>query len=211
MFTCPANDIHSVYLDNELEEPLASAYEAHLKNCAKCGKKLGELRKVRAALKDERGVEDASAFLSESWERLCLKRNYSEVSKQANPKTARAFKFALPLAAAAAFLALVLPLRQPATQSGDFAQTITPVTRNRAVPISKRNVIINGNITTPQFISTSVSNSVSGGEFALTLDGSDVFRPQFESSGVDVKIILPSTSGSFVADMPIFYTANVMP
>ena len=40
MSTCPENDIHSLYLDNELPLSYREEYEAHIKSCPKCAKKL---------------------------------------------------------------------------------------------------------------------------------------------------------------------------
>ena len=36
MFTCPTNEIHSLYLDNELPQNYVAEYEAHIVSCEKC-------------------------------------------------------------------------------------------------------------------------------------------------------------------------------
>ena len=36
MFTCPTNEIHSLYLDKELPQNYIAEYEAHIANCEKC-------------------------------------------------------------------------------------------------------------------------------------------------------------------------------
>ena len=45
MYSCPTDDIHSVYIDNELPQNYVSDYENHLKVCPKCSAKVEQLKK----------------------------------------------------------------------------------------------------------------------------------------------------------------------
>ena len=47
MSTCPTNEIHSLYLDNELPQAHKEQYEAHIASCEKCKASLEKLHAVR--------------------------------------------------------------------------------------------------------------------------------------------------------------------
>lgn len=53
MYTCPTDDIHSIYLDGELPDIYLKEYEAHVKNCSECAKKLQKLQKLRSLFKSD--------------------------------------------------------------------------------------------------------------------------------------------------------------
>ena len=40
MYSCPTDDIHSVYIDDELPQNYVLDYENHIKTCSKCSAKL---------------------------------------------------------------------------------------------------------------------------------------------------------------------------
>lgn len=42
MYTCPTDDIHSIYLDGELPDIYRKEYEAHIKTCSECEKKIAK-------------------------------------------------------------------------------------------------------------------------------------------------------------------------
>ena len=70
MYTCPTDDIHSVYLDGELPTVYLQQYEAHTKNCAGCAKKLESLRAVRKLLrKDSDALTLDAIAMEESFKR----------------------------------------------------------------------------------------------------------------------------------------------
>ena len=46
MFTCPEDDIHSIYLDNELPPNFVAEYEAHVASCPKCKAKNEKFKKI---------------------------------------------------------------------------------------------------------------------------------------------------------------------
>ena len=86
MSTCPSNDIHSVYLDNELPETYVALYEAHIKSCPKCAAKLASLRAASAALgTDAAAMTLDEASLGKSWERLQARLSYSKNDKARVP------------------------------------------------------------------------------------------------------------------------------
>ena len=207
MSTCPSNDIHSVYLDGELEAKFLEKYESHVNSCELCSAKLEKLKALRSALAyfDEED-SNSSISLSESFERLQIKRNYNRVVKNANYSKNKKIRAIIPLAAAAAFLAFVLPLRSPSASSSSVATNVSPLTRKQDVTLAKRNIIINGNIDHAVVLSRVANQSAIFND--TDFDDADVFRPNFEDSSMSVKIILPGTSQSFVANMPIFYTSG---
>ena len=83
MSTCPSNDIHSVYLDNELPETYVAPYEAHIKSCPKCAAKLASLRAASAAFRtDAKAMTMDEAALGKSWERLQARLSYSKTTQR---------------------------------------------------------------------------------------------------------------------------------
>ena len=57
MSICPENDIHSVYLDGELNSPYKEQYLEHLQSCPDCTEKLNKLKSVHEVL-----VKDSSSI-----------------------------------------------------------------------------------------------------------------------------------------------------
>lgn len=115
MFTCPENDIHSIYLDNELPENFKADYEAHLEHCPKCKAKLEALRKTHQAIQlDSKQLDLSQEFLDASFERLQSRMRYSKTTSEVNNSNVTMFPTArkyIPMAvAAAAVFALVLPI-----------------------------------------------------------------------------------------------------
>ena len=91
MSSCPTDDIHSIYLDNELPPVYANQYEQHLKICPKCEAKLALLKKNHFALQsDAQNIRLDKIFLDDSFERLKTKLRYS---KNTDLKTKRNFQF----------------------------------------------------------------------------------------------------------------------
>ena len=136
MFTCPSNDIHSVYLDNELTPSYSAQYEEHIKQCSKCMEQLKKLQKVKSMLSTV-SLQEKSIDLSDSWERLQIKKKYYANTKFENTQRST-YKTFLPLAAAAAFLAIVLPFRMTQVQSKNIATTIVPITRQSMLQLLKK-------------------------------------------------------------------------
>ncbi|QNL96662.1 anti-sigma factor [Treponema sp. Marseille-Q4132] len=214
MSTCPSNDIHSVYLDNELPETYVRTYEEHIKSCPKCAAKLASLRTVSAAFRTEAGrmVMDG-ASLDKSWERLQARLSYSKTTKRVYRFPEHNFRYALSAAAAAAVFALIIPLRVLRSPSAVKTAAINPIARNGSVELTKNTVVINGNIEQPHaFIPSDPSASYgTGAEYRTAFDASfvgtrfdavrtgerqledvDLFRPDFANgSTLAIKIGIP--------------------
>jgi hypothetical protein len=149
MYSCPTDDIHSIYLDNELPKALAEEYEAHIQSCEKCAEKLESLRRIKNAFRaDSEKIQFNDDFMDKSYERLLTKMSYAKTTK-----SVKVYKFPVEpvkwaVAAAAVVVAAIVPLSitnrskaQPETLA-----TITPVTRTQHVPISEnQSVIVDGN------------------------------------------------------------------
>ena len=217
MSTCPSNDIHSVYLDNELPETYVGTYEAHIKSCPKCAAKLASLRAVSAVFRsDAGGMTLDKASLDKSWERLQARLSYSKTTNRVYRFPEHNFRYALSAAAAAAVFALIIPLRVLRSPSAVKTAAINPISRSTSVELAKNNVVINGNIEQPRAFVPSLSdetygvNAEYGTGFDVSLvafDGArfdasrsgerqledvDLFRPDFASgSSLAIKIGIP--------------------
>ena len=111
MFTCPTDEIHSLYLDNELPLSHKEQYEAHLESCEKCRAQLEKLRSLHGLFaKDSDALSPDKAFMDASYERLMLKMKYSKTAGHTYKPARRVWKFAVPALAAAAALALIIPI-----------------------------------------------------------------------------------------------------
>jgi hypothetical protein len=231
MSTCPSKDIHSIYLDNELPAAYTGEYEAHIKACPKCAAELAKLRAVREMLRsDAQSVTPDSHYLDQSWERLQSRMSYSKVTKPAFRFHAEQFKYVIPAVAAAAVLAVMLPVRAGRTAPDEQTAQITPIARHKNLTLAKNNVIINGNIR-HEMLGTSVfkkaghtepvaygtdagcnvpfmQESCEYGAINPQLNDVDVFRPDFDSNRtITIKITVPgittpplSTEIEFPAD-----------
>ena len=214
MSICPGNDIHSVYLDNELPETYVGTYEAHIKSCPKCAAKLASLRAVSAVFRsDAGGMTLDKASLDKSWERLQARLSYSKTTKRVYRFPEHNFRYALSAAAAAAVFALIIPLRVLRSPSAVKTAAINPIARNGSVELKKNTVVINGNIEQPHaFIPSDPSASYeTGAEYRTVFDASfggtrfdavrtgemqledvDLFRPDFANgSTLAIKIGIP--------------------
>lgn len=149
MYSCPTDDIHSIYLDKELPQSLVAEYEAHLKTCTKCAAKLESLRRIKETFqKDSNSIQFKDDFMDKSYECLLTKMSYAKTTKNVKVYKFPAEPVKWAVAAAAVVVAAVVPLSitnrskaQPETLA-----TITPVTRTQHVPISEnQSVIVDGN------------------------------------------------------------------
>ena len=116
MSTCPENDIHSLYLDNELPQSYREEYEAHIKTCPKCAKKLESLKMIQNDLREEsKEYTMTEQMLDESYERLMAKLSYSNTLKKLESKKKYSIKgiskYVLTGVAAAAIVAVVMPVK----------------------------------------------------------------------------------------------------
>ncbi|MDE7292565.1 MAG: hypothetical protein K2N58_11055 [Treponemataceae bacterium] len=152
MFTCPENDIHSIYLDGELPEKFARDYEAHIVSCEKCRAKLEKLRTMREILsKDSSSLNLSDDFMEKSFERLQGRMRFKKIVSQSEPK-----KFIVPMrhtfipmaAAAAAVFAIMLPQKMNSAQNANMAAQDLPIISKaqEITPIAKSDVIVEGGI-----------------------------------------------------------------
>jgi len=215
MSTCPSKDIHSIYLDNELPAAYINEYEAHIKVCPKCAAELAKLRAVREALcADAQSLTPDIHYLDQSWERLQSRMSYSKVTKKIYHFPAEQLKYIIPTAAAAAVLAVILPVRAAKTAAPGNMMAMAPISRQKIISPAKHNIIINGNIQhemlnpaafKPHQQAESVSygaesgyqrpfiqEQAASGTIDPQLNDVDVFRPDFTSSGtITIKITVP--------------------
>lgn len=152
MFTCPENDIHSIYLDGELPEKFARDYEAHIVSCEKCRAELEKLRATREILaKDSSSLNLSDDFMEKSFERLQSRMRFKKIVSQSEPK-----RFIVPMrhtfipmaAAAAAVFAIMLPQKTDSAQNANMAAQDLPIISKaqEITPIAKSDVIVEGGI-----------------------------------------------------------------
>ena len=198
MSTCPTKEIHSLYLDNELPQNHKEQYEAHLAACDKCRAEFEKLRAVRAVFqKDIEAVAPDKAFLDASYERLMLKMKYSKnTGHTVAPKiSSRTWKIAIPAIAAAAVLALALPLsfavrranvKTMSATSSLYSQIPSQVTEQvENVAFGGQNVF-GLNATNQDSLVTNVGNS--GTAASQLIKDVEVFRPAFDDPSRAVHI-----------------------
>ena len=173
MYSCPTDDIHSIYLDNELPLAYIKEYESHIADCPACKAKLESLKRIKNAFQtDSKNIQLDKQFMDQSFERLKTKMHYSKN-------------------AATVLIAAILPVTisnaTKANNSNANIASITPVTRPQNAPLSNQNVVINGNLNhnLAQTVGTrNISNS------ALT--NVDVLRPEFDDAKkIHVNITVP--------------------
>lgn len=167
MSFCPTNDIHSVYLDNELPKQFKADYEKHIQSCSHCQKELEKMKSVRKFLQvDAKGISPDSHYLDQSFERLRIKMAYSKTTTSRKPQISlKNLGYVAMGAAAVLAFAFIVPSR---SNSGKFS---SQQTASLSVPYvnsannvsfdSGRSVVISGNIG-DKFLS-SVSNNQNGG------------------------------------------------
>ena len=218
MSFCPSKDIHSVYLDNELPEIYKAEYESHIASCPKCKAELERLRGLRAVLaSDSDSLNPPSDFLDKSYERLMIKMSYAKNTgiKAERKINFRTITYAASGIAAAAILAVVLPLRAGgniqrgaggAVQYASLGQSgvttsFTPAANNVSFN-SGNEMVISGNINESAFSSHShggknaqaqIQNVSSKANPGKIIQGVEVLRPDFDENNetISIKITLP--------------------
>ena len=230
MSFCPSKDIHSVYLDGELPENYKAEYELHISHCEKCRKELEQLKAVRALFKaDSDSLNLDSHFMDESFQRLQIKMAYSRnVGKVTQKSPFKVISYVASGVAAAAVLALVLPLGIKSNQTAETATVasaatissplIQSVASSSSVPItavstsgntgnkvgydSGRSVVVSGNIQDVVLSSENKRKTVSS--FAKNVNGVDVLRPDFQDEAISIKITVPG-----MGDFPVTTEINL--
>ena len=213
MSTCPTNEIHSLYLDNELPQAHKEQYEAHIASCEKCKASLEKLRAVREVFaKDAAAITPDEKFMDASFERLMLKMKYSKTTSRAGgmgsfASRSRAWKIAIPAVAAAAVLALVVPIGIRAGKGGVKTMSATSSIYSQVpsqVSEKLENVAFAGedifgfNSTMQDSRVTNVSNPTEAA--SKLIQDVDVFRPNFdgEEKTISIRITIPGND-----DVPV--------
>lgn len=220
MFTCPTNEIHSLYLDNELPQNHKAEYEAHVANCEKCQATLNKLRAIRGVFeKDAAAINPDKAFMDASYERLMLKMKYSKTSGRVYKPVSRVWKIAVPALAAAAVLALVIPIglgsggrgvKTMSATSSIYSQMPAQVSEQLSnVALGAEDVFgFNGGVQkvlpssgfeNQDVLVTNVGNT-SGAAASNLIKNVEVFRPKFEGDEktISIRITIPGND-----DVPV--------
>lgn len=204
MSSCPTDDIHSIYLDNELPPVYMQQYEQHLKICPKCEAKLNALKENHLVLQsDSQNIHLDSIFLDTSFERLQTKLHYSKNTDLKTKKNVPFTNYIIPFAlAAAVFAAVILPVQftekagQKSENPQNFAK-ITPIERPQNTPLSSQNVVINGNLYNDLAQNVNMAPS-------SNLKDVEVFRPNFNSeNNITIQIKVPDIMGQEQKTMEI--------
>lgn len=203
MSFCPNNDIHSVYLDNELPEAYKAEYEAHLKLCPSCHKKLEQLKAVRSLLTaDSKSITPDSHYLDESFNRLQIKMAYSKNTAKESRKEFKSYPVFVAAAAAAVF-ALVLPvsLNSVKTSSISSNEMVASVVPMNTAPVSKtttannvsfnsgRTIPVSGNINEVDLSPRSPRDKNS--PLVTNAKNVEVLRPDFQDESISIRITVP--------------------
>ena len=107
MYSCPTDDIHSVYIDDELPQNYVLDYENHIKTCSKCSAKLEQLKKIKSLIiSDAKSIQVDDYYIEQSFSRLETKLRYSKNTVKKMPFPTEYVKWG---AVAAIFVAVVLP------------------------------------------------------------------------------------------------------
>lgn len=217
---CPIDDIHSLYLDNEMPDIYKKEYEEHIKSCEKCQNKLNKMKKLQSLFNDDaKALNVDSHFMDQSFERLQMKMRYSKNTGAAQ-KNSSANKFVIPsftVAAAAMLVAVVVPLKVSGSTASAETNNVTPVAVADSIVSriptatdvslgSGRSVVISGNIhesvlpaaTNDAVKVIPVENANSYTRNATTVDSKnlitnyEVFSPDFgNSNNISIKITIP--------------------
>lgn len=208
MYSCPTDDIHSIYLDNELPLAYVKEYENHLENCPACKAKLDSLRKIKDSFKaDSKNINLSQAYMDQSFERLQTKMRYSKnvVREFKLPVSEKTIRWGMG-ACAAVIVAAILPVTvsNASKASTNTTASITPVARPQNAPIARQNVVINGNL------NSNMAQTVSTGRKSYSsLPDVDVLRPEFDDSrNIKLNITVPGLNDNDIQTFEINLPAN---
>lgn len=206
MYSCPTDDIHSIYIDNELPLAYIKEYEAHLQICEKCAKKLASLKSLKESLKnDSLNMKLSEEFMDKSYELLQAKMHYSKNTKKFKIYNFPADVSKIGIAAAAVIIAVILPAGisnslNSHNNRADKVASIAPIARPSQVPITNQSVIVDGNFNDSYGMTVGTSSANFERRNAGNVPGPDGFRPprppmhsrSFSSSLTDVDVLRPN-------------------
>lgn len=201
MYTCPTDDIHSIYLDNELPVVYVKEYEKHLSECKECAEKFRKLKAVHDLLQmDKNSVVCDDNFSEESFARLTTKLHYSQNSKFVRKPEFNVAKYVMPFAAAAAvFLAVFIPFGfSSGNEKFGNLSKIAPIERPQNRALSSQNIVFNGNLHSGLAQNVNTENSINN------FKDVDVFRPDFNSGNeYTIQIRIPGLTAQDYRTMEI--------
>lgn len=201
MSICPTDDIHSLYLDKEMPEVYKAEYEAHLKECEACQKKLKKMQLLHDLFNDDsQQITPDKEFLDKSFERLQLKMRYSSnVTSKKTVEPSYRTKYVIPsvAAVAAAFLiAVVLPTNLKSSLNPAGNQSLASNNIVSKIPSATdvslgggRSVVISGNIH----------------ESLLPSSGNDVVPMGIDVSSSNASVVIPvATNDHLIKNYEVF-------
>ncbi len=216
MSKCPGNDIHSLYIDNELPTTYKIEYETHLVSCEHCRNQFQRYQAMRNQLS---ALEDLNE-LTGNYERLKTELRFRTNSAKGSVNQTMLFvrKFS-PILVAAAVVAVFLPVisfmtKTTGTQNNfnpiyasndslinDLALQVSLLSQNQMKlkeTLNNRGMVKNGN-----YYTASLTNS--------TIDYEAVFNSNQDKKSIPVDIlrnVTPSTVissvDSFGLERPVF-------
>lgn len=232
MSSCPSKDIHSIYIDGELPENFKIQYENHLAKCSACKAEYNRLKMLSEIFKaDGKAISPDGVYLNQSFERLMIRKRYNQTKNQIkntkslisknefNSNKKKNFygglKYIIPAAAAAAVLALIIPVRT--TLNSNSGNSIVAssnqinsvgIASNVSVGGNGSGLVVSGNIGQsvfqhPEFVREIISRS----EFVKdNVEKYDIFRPKFPENRISVRIIVPGINNEGISgeiEMPL--------
>lgn len=186
MSICPENDIHSVYLDGELNSPYKEQYLEHLKNCASCTEKLNKLKLVQGILReDSKNISLSDEQLAESYQKLSTLLKFRDVTKKSTNSPLVFLNKVIPAMAAALIIAVVLPIRL--ISGGISQQDLSFVSQNTNIPklFTERGIIADDAIAknaTSQLLVSDTNKNV--------LNFENIFMPNIEQKSNNIKFVV---------------------
>ena len=199
MSICPENDIHSVYLDGELNSPYKEQYLEHLQTCSSCSEKLQKLKSLQNILQeDSKSITLTEEQLDASYQKLSTLLKFRNVTKKTTNSTWTTIYKAIPAMAAALIIAVVLPIRLSNTTT--TTQDMSFISQANSVPklFTERGVIADesvSNSTTPMLVSNP-QNEV------FNID--NIFMPNMKTRGKNLNFVvntLPNNSSTSTFNM----------
>ena len=191
MSICPENDIHSVYLDGELNSPYKEQYLEHLQTCSSCSEKLQKLKNLQTILKeDSESISLSEKQLEDSYEKLSTLLKFRNVTKKSTVSPWTTIMKAIPAMAAALIIAIVLPIRL--SNTGNTTQDISLISQANSVPklFTERGVIADESVsksTTPILVSNPQTE-------VFNID--NIFMPNMKNRGQNLNFVVNTLPNS---------------
>lgn len=185
MSICPENDIHSVYLDGELNSPYKEQYLEHLQKCESCTEKLNKLKSVQGILReDSKNISLSDEQLAESYQKLSTLLKFRDVTKKSTNSPLVFLNKVIPAMAAALIIAVILPIR--IISGGMSQQDLSLLSQNTNLPklFTERGVIVDDSIARIKSTPLLVSNTNN------KLFNDNIFMPRIENKSNNIKFVI---------------------